>query len=554
MAGTKRKATGKAAGTADKKQPKQDGQKAVSKDIHVPIDEEFHGHAFNPTVHIDEEGIIYDAALNQTNIGDNANKYYRLQLLKSGNDFYTHTRWGRVGEPGQKKIIGPVDIGKALKEFDKKFKDKSGNSWENRNEPPKKGKYTFLEKNYEDDSEGEQDSSVKKEEDEEDDAQQGRSENITASKLAEPLQRLVELIFNENHFNSVLENIGYNNEKLPLGKLGKSTLTKGFDHLKELESLIKHPKLAQNKYQVDQHEAIEDITNQYYSTIPHIFGRSRPPIIKSYDILQKEVAMLDTLTDMEVANKIMKTDDSKAQDADSVALIDQRFNQLNLSESQPLEHSSSEYQTLKNYLINTAGKTHNIRFRLQDIFRISRQGEDSRFRDSPYAKQKDSRRMLLWHGSRTTNYGGILSQGLRIAPKEAPVNGYAFGKGVYLADISTKSANYCNSSTSGGHGLLLLCEVELGNPMHELLRGDTGAEEGCKKAGCISTFGIGRTIPQGWMDAGKVHESLKGVMMPDPEKPPEDQKQHPSAYLQYNEYIAYDVAQIRLRYLLRFAE
>lgn len=29
--------------------------------------------------------------------------------------------------------------------------------------------------------------------------------------------------------------------------------------------------------------------------------------------------------------------------------------------------------------------------------------------------------MLLWHGSRLTNWVGILSQGLRIAPPEAPV-------------------------------------------------------------------------------------------------------------------------------------
>lgn len=43
--------------------------------------------------------------------------------------------------------------------------------------------------------------------------------------------------------------------------------------------------------------------------------------------------------------------------------------------------------------------------------------------------------MLLWHGSRTTNFAGILSQGLRIAPPEAPVNGYMFGKGVYFADV-----------------------------------------------------------------------------------------------------------------------
>ena len=33
-------------------------------------------------------------------------------------------------------------------------------------------------------------------------------------------------------------------------------------------------------------------------------------------------------------------------------------------------------------------------------------------------------RMLLWHGSRLTNWAGILGQGLRIAPPEAPVTGY----------------------------------------------------------------------------------------------------------------------------------
>ena len=32
--------------------------------------------------------------------------------------------------------------------------------------------------------------------------------------------------------------------------------------------------------------------------------------------------------------------------------------------------------------------------------------------------------MLLWHGSRLTNWVGILNQGLRIAPPEAPVTGY----------------------------------------------------------------------------------------------------------------------------------
>jgi poly [ADP-ribose] polymerase 2/3/4 len=49
--------------------------------------------------------------------------------------------------------------------------------------------------------------------------------------------------------------------------------------------------------------------------------------------------------------------------------------------------------------------------------------------------------------------------GLRIAPPEAPVTGYMFGKGVYFADMFSKSANYCYASEACRSGVLLLCEV-----------------------------------------------------------------------------------------------
>ena len=51
--------------------------------------------------------------------------------------------------------------------------------------------------------------------------------------------------------------------------------------------------------------------------------------------------------------------------------------------------------------------------------------------------------------------------GLRIAPPEAPVTGYMFGKGVYFADMFSKSANYCCASKHTSAGVLLLCEVGL---------------------------------------------------------------------------------------------
>lgn len=82
--------------------------------------------------------------------------------------------------------------------------------------------------------------------------------------------------------------------------------------------------------------------------------------------------------------------------------------------------------------------------------------------------------MLLWHGSRLTNYVGILSQGLRIAPPEAPSTGYMFGKGVYFADMVSKSANYCYTNSQSNISCMLLCEVALGN-MNEKLYADYNA-------------------------------------------------------------------------------
>ncbi len=53
---------------------------------------------------------------------------------------------------------------------------------------------------------------------------------------------------------------------------------------------------------------------------------------------------------------------------------------------------------------------------ISQVYKLNRHGESSKYKQF---KTFDNR-LLLWHGSRTTNYAGILSQGLRIAPSEAP--------------------------------------------------------------------------------------------------------------------------------------
>lgn len=81
-------------------------------------------------------------------------------------------------------------------------------------------------------------------------------------------------------------------------------------------------------------------------------------------------------------------------------------------------------------------------------------------------------KMILWHGSRTCNFLGILSLGLQVAPPGVSITGHAFGKGTYFADVFEKSYGYTSAydymeenQHSKSHSYMLLCEVALGEMM-----------------------------------------------------------------------------------------
>ena len=168
------------------------------------------------------------------------------QVLGLSGNYKTWTRWGRVGEHGQSAILGDNSLDDAIRQFEKKFKDKSGHTWANRLDGPKKNKYTFLERNYEEDSS----------EDEEDLLGAGSrrgsktsldsetNKTVVESALPKPVQRLMELIFNQAYFDTTMMDMSYDANKLPLGKLSKRTLKAGFERLKELAELLANPALS----------------------------------------------------------------------------------------------------------------------------------------------------------------------------------------------------------------------------------------------------------------------------------------------------------------------
>jgi poly [ADP-ribose] polymerase 2/3/4 len=169
----------------------------------IPIDEGVpEGHSYQ--VHVDGKGMIWDATLNQSNSGKNNNKFYRIQILYERGSYRTWTRWGRVGTTGQTKMLGDGSLKDAISHFEAKFRDKSGNDWERRNDPSRKNKYTYLEINYED-SDG--DDPVPKaasngvdyhlKEDDE-------NKSFAESKLTPQVQSLMELIFNANYMSNTM--------------------------------------------------------------------------------------------------------------------------------------------------------------------------------------------------------------------------------------------------------------------------------------------------------------------------------------------------------------
>jgi len=150
--------------------------------------------------------------------------------------------------------------------------------------------------------------------------------------------------------------------------------------------------------------------------IPHNFGMKAPPLIDSTELLTEKIAMIEALLDMEIAASMLKEGDQGSVDDP----IESNYKKLNTA-MEAVDKTEEEWDIVQKYLTQTHCPSHtDYSMELVDLFRVSRQGEKEKY--TPNSTLHN--RMLLWHGSRLTNFVGILSQGLRIAPPEAPVTGY----------------------------------------------------------------------------------------------------------------------------------
>ena len=355
---------------------------------------------------------IWDVMLNQTNIQNNNNKFYLIQLLQNEEDgsFAVWMRWGRVGYKGQTHAskFGAWNLEGAKSEFAKKFYDKTRNHWNLREEFVKvNGKYDLVKMDY-----SNTDTNTTTGIDEVDTKPEPKSSTVkdepAESKLPSSVQDLISLICNIQVMEETVTEMEYDTKKSPLGKITVEQIRAGYNALKQISECLEKGKPKSKEHL--------EACNQFYTRIPHEFGFRKPPLIETQQQVKKKLELLETLSDIQVALKILSSGE------DGLNPIDRKYEQLQVDIT-PVAKSSERWKKIEESISSTHASTHQLyTMEVVDLFSLDKEAETKKFKDLGNTR-------LLYHGSRLSNWAGILSQGLKIAPPEAPATGYMFGKG-----------------------------------------------------------------------------------------------------------------------------
>ena len=112
--------------------------------------------------------------------------------------------------------------------------------------------------------------------------------------------------------NKTMKEIGYDAKKMPLGKLAKSTIEKGFEVLKRIAAAVQNKKSK---------SYLQDLSSEFYSLIPHDVGfkydlfayhefiilrQMSTMVLTDNDDVKKKLDMLTSLQEMQITTKILE--------------------------------------------------------------------------------------------------------------------------------------------------------------------------------------------------------------------------------------------------------
>lgn len=332
-----------------------------------------------------------------------------------------------------------------------------------------------------------------------------------STTLNESVQDLLKLLLNKDIMHAVMVKFRLDINKMPLGEIKSVQIVEANRILMEI-----HWKIINN----ESYESLVEASNRFYSMIPH--KASSEDVLISRDHFIEKDEMLQSLSGIHYTYEFLH------KSGESANILDDFYDKLNTI-IEPLDVNSEQFQIIKR---SVDGTKLNYNFKVEDIFKIQCKAEE----ESDIFKKLQNRR-LLWHGSKITNINLILAHGLKIAPPEAVI-GCMFGKGLYFSDMIGNSAQYCYANQSNNIGIVLLCEVALGDS-HKCFDPENIEE---LPPGKHSVHGVGKFLPissemidDAIIACGEMIETDDAI----------------ESFVDYNEFVVYNNQQVKIKYLVK---
>jgi hypothetical protein len=197
--------------------------------------------------------------------------------------------------------------------------------------------------------------------------------NAKESALPMSVQEVICMIFDVARMKQAMAEFELNLEEMPLGKISRKQVLSAYSALSDVTNLFQKA----NDGDSYAKKMILDITNRFYTMIPHNFGSKVPPLLdnevmvkvrcctssinlnmrfSSFEyciVIQNKLEMLDSLMEIELAYEMLLEGDKGGNEAS----LDSHYKTLDAA-IDPLESGSEEYAMLIKYLNNTHADSH----------------------------------------------------------------------------------------------------------------------------------------------------------------------------------------------------
>ncbi|KAJ3141779.1 hypothetical protein HDU90_006124 [Geranomyces variabilis] len=477
----------------------------------------------------------YDVLMNKCDVDKGyygSNLFYKMQIAHNfvADNYILLTRFGGVGEDGMHQRTPFPNKDACVAEFEKIFKAKTGNAWgaEFHSKP---GRYTPVSPSTKVDVPL---------------PEVSFDTGAIPGTRTDAVERFVKIIADIPELSA---NVSEQDLGISLGSIDHATVQKAQEVLIEisaavtdLERIQREEVLPNVKMLKDMRNNIVKLSSKFFTLLP---TANEPrggikPLFNKRDIDAQKLKLANILY-VDSASTLLLGAHARRHEIHPVDYI---LTGLKCDLS-VVDRASDSFQFVQEYLHDTRGE--GSQYEISNLFAAYRSGEGDRMSKGGLKAQT---RMMLWHGTRSSNFLGILSSGLRIAPVGARLSGQMYGAGIYFGDTFQKSVGYAHNHAPGlnGYVCLLLCEVAVGEQPYESEQAEPELEKAPGSA--IATKGLGKRGPTGAMvrcEDGVIVPRAPIVQYPLRKN---DKGEEIERFLNFNEYIVYDPSQVRIRYVV----